>query len=222
VSVKRPALNANRLNNKLIKFEKKFYSQKFSLFIGIDEAGRGPLAGPVVASAVAIKSFPLDCIICDSKKISAKVREESFHEIIKKSYYGIGIINESMIDQINILQATFLAMSLAVKDLVRKLPEQLTKRRNFEKQICLLIDGGQFKSDLPYSYRTIKQGDARLFSIACASIVAKVTRDRILTAYDQLYPQYGFSRHKGYPTKEHKKALRKYGPTLFHRKTFKY
>jgi len=222
VSVKKPESDANKLNNQLIFNEKKYRHRKYSLIIGIDEAGRGPLAGPVVASAVSIKTNHFHAKIDDSKKISEEQRLQAYNEIIKKSYFGIGIISESVIDQINILEATFLAMSAAIKDLIAKLPLRLSRQRTFERRVCLLIDGNRFKSDVPYQSHTITQGDSHLFSIACASIVAKVTRDKILREYDKLFPQYGFRRHKGYPTPQHKSALRKYGPTKFHRKTFSY
>ena len=111
-------------------------------------------------------------------------------------------------------------MSNAVSDLVQKLPCETQSKDNFDQKVCLLIDGNAFKSQLPYHYQTIVDGDALCLSIACASIVAKVTRDRILKTYDKIFPQYGFSQHKGYPTPEHKKAIRVHGLSLIHRRSF--
>ena len=204
----------------MLDYEKKAKRRGFNLIIGIDEAGRGPLAGPVVASAVALRESKFQHKICDSKKISASQREKAFREIFEKAYVGIGMANESVIDASNILQATYYAMSQAVTHLIEKLPSALKSFKDFEDRIYLLIDGNSFKSDLPYSYKTIIRGDDSCLSVACASIIAKVTRDRILNTYDQIFPQYGFKRHKGYPTKEHKAAIKKFGLSFIHRRTF--
>ena len=194
----------------------------FDIVVGVDEAGRGPLAGPVVAGAVFLKTPRFKNKIADSKTISPQAREDAFHEIFDKAYVGIGMMNEEVIDRVNILQATFLAMTNAVEDLMAKIPSMDFQQTDNQKKICLLIDGPHFKSDLPYAFRTIVDGDSHVLSIACASIVAKVIRDRILNCYDQIYPQYGFKQHKGYPTPQHKKALRQFGPSMIHRKTFRY
>lgn len=199
--------------------EQKIQAQGFNLVIGIDEVGRGPLAGPVVAAAVLLKKRKFRVPIRDSKVMTPESRQEAFHEIFDNAYVGVGVMSETVIDQVNILQATFLAMTNAVRQLILRLSREKEKIYH-PSQICLLIDGNQFKSDLPYAYRTIIGGDAKILSIACASIVAKVTRDRILNMYDQIFPDYGFSQHKGYPTREHRMAIQRKGLSLIHRKTF--
>ncbi len=204
----------------MFRFENAASQKDFRFVVGIDEAGRGPLAGPVVASAVILKKRRFKSKICDSKKINAAQREAAFHEILENAFVGTGVISEQVIDLVNILRATYLAMNLAVHRLVKTLPPEETAQQNFEKNICLLIDGNSFKSDLPYSYQTIVDGDQHCKSISAASIVAKVTRDRILKVYDQVYPQYGFRFHKGYGTRIHRAAIKVHGLSLIHRKTF--
>ena len=175
---------------------------------GVDEAGRGCLAGPVVAAAVIRdESRPIHGLR-DSKALSEKKRNELFQEIQEKALaYSVGMTGAEEIDRINILRAALLAMEEAVLTL-RKKPD------------CVLIDGNA-KTSLPIEQRTIVKGDSKCASIAAASIVAKVTRDRIMTEVEKEYPGYGFSRHKGYPTKEHLGALRNLGPCPIHRKSFK-
>ena len=204
----------------MLKFEKKAEDLGFRFIIGIDEAGRGPLAGPVVASAVALKKTTFKNKIRDSKKISSEEREDAFHEIFENAYVGIGVACETVIDSHNILNATFYAMTQAVGRLIERLPAEDPGSECRDKQIHLLIDGNLFRSDLPYSYQTIIKGDDLSLSVACASIVAKVTRDRMLRAYDQIFPQYGFKQHKGYPTPEHKAAIKEHGLSMIHRRTF--
>lgn len=187
----------------------------FEIIIGIDEAGRGPLAGPVVAAAVHIRNPQFSQRIDDSKALTHKQRELAFDEIIDNCDFGVGLMNEEAIDKHNILQATFMAMNAAVQDLSLHLPLG-------NKKVCLLVDGNRFRSDLPYTARTIVGGDAQSLSIACASIIAKVTRDRLLDAYDKVFPQYGFAKHKGYPTKDHKEAIAVHGLSPIHRRTFRY
>lgn len=204
----------------MLDVEKKVRKAGFSLIIGIDEAGRGPLAGPVVAAAVALKKHSPPFQVRDSKKLSAAQREKAFHKIYEYAHVGVGIMSEGVIDEVNILQATFLAMHNAVEQLLSGLPFSDKRRKISEEKICLLIDGNQFRSDLPYRFKTIVKGDEQVSSIACASIIAKVTRDRILNLYDRVFPQYGFSRHKGYPTRRHKQAIRQWGMSSIHRKTF--
>lgn len=201
--------------------ENKAQKNGFKIVIGVDEAGRGPLAGPVVASAVALKKRKFRNKICDSKKINHHQREKAFLEILQNAYVGIGITSETAIDATNILKATYHAMTTAVNNLIEKLPESQKGRRGFNRKVCILVDGNSFKTDLPYAYKTIIRGDNLSTSIACASIVAKVTRDRILNIYDRIFPNYGFKTHKCYPTKNHRLAIKKYGPSLIHRKTFK-
>jgi ribonuclease HII len=183
--------------------------------IGVDEAGRGPLAGPVVAAAVLFpeeKKILRYAMFDDSKKLSHSEREELFVAIEENALAtGVGIVSAQEIDETNILRATMRAMTLAVKELVSRvalLPE------------LLLIDGNYFRTDLPYQFRTIIGGDALCPSIAAASIVAKVTRDRIMCALDSEYPAYGFASHKGYATRKHVAAIETFGYCPEHRKSF--
>lgn len=206
----------------MLDYELKARKEGFTLIIGLDEAGRGPLAGPVVAAAVALKNSDFKNKITDSKKMTPAMREKAFHEIFAHGYVGIGIINETVIDEHNILQATFFAMTNAVRHLVARLPASLRTQKSFNDRTCLLVDGNRFKSDLPFAYKTIVQGDSLCLSIACASIVAKVTRDRILHTYGRIYPQYGFAKHKGYGTQEHRQAIAKHGLSMIHRRSFSF
>ncbi len=175
---------------------------------GVDEAGRGPLAGPVVAAACILPpSFLLEDLN-DSKQLSAAKREDLYQALTKDSevVYGIGIVEADEIDRINILQATFLAMQQAISALSVS-PDYL------------LIDGNQLpKLSIPAI--ALIEGDARSISIAAASILAKVTRDRILDQFDQEFPLYGFKKHKGYATLEHRQAIERHGPCRIHRKSF--
>jgi len=201
-------------------YETQAQDKGLRFVFGVDEAGRGPLAGPVVAAAVCLRQFDFKISINDSKKMSAKARETAFHEIFEKAYVGIGIMNEQTIDIVNILNASHLAMEMAVKELLHRLPQETILDKTFHQQVILLIDGNIFRSQLPFKYQTIIGGDGKSLSIACASIIAKVYRDRILNVYDKIFPQYGFARHKGYPTQEHRSAIKKHGSSIIHRKTF--
>ena len=145
--------------------EEEIQQEGYSIVIGVDEAGRGPLAGPVVASAVCLKSFDFDANIRDSKKLSPKQRDIAFEEIYEKAYVGFGIINESVIDEINILEATYVAMNNAVRQLLEVMPADPAIR----PKSCLLIDGNRFKSDQPIAYRTIIKGDSKV-PIHCRGI----------------------------------------------------
>jgi len=189
-------------------FEKKAFQKGFSRIAGIDEAGRGPLAGPVVSAAVIIPIYLQIPGVSDSKKLSPKQREYLYEKIYDLAVsVGIGIVDPFEIDRINILQAALLSMAMAVENLDPQ-PD------------CLLIDGTfSISSALPQE--TIPKGDALSVSIAAASIVAKVTRDRLMKRYHQDYPQFEFSKHKGYPTKAHKKAIREFGCCPIHRRSFK-
>ncbi len=173
---------------------------------GLDEAGRGPIAGPVVAAAVVL---PPDCLIedlKDSKKLSPAKREELFKEIYHIAVdIGIGIVSPEEIDRINIYQATIKAMTQAVNALSCQ-------------PALLIIDA--MKLPLPVKQISVPRAEDLSASVAAASVVAKVTRDRLMEEYDRQYPNYGFSRHKGYPTKEHIDRLRKFGPCPIHRKTY--
>ncbi len=199
----------------MLVHEHKAKADGFDFVVGIDEAGRGPLAGPVVAAAVCINEHDFSCRIDDSKKLNEKQRHDAFDEILANCDFGVGLISEEQIDKYNILQATFMAMKAAVLDLAMQVQLKPDK-------VCLLIDGNQFSCDLPYAHRTIVGGDSQSLSIACASIIAKVTRDRLLVAYDKIFPEYGFAQHKGYPTKEHKKAIALHGLSPIHRRTFRH
>lgn len=174
---------------------------------GIDEAGRGPLAGPVVAAAAVL---PKDCQILylnDSKKLSEKKRDLLFDEIKEKAVaYGIGIVSPQVIDEINILQATYEAMRQAISQL-NVIPE-------------ILLNDAVTIPGVDIMQVPIVKGDAKSVSIAAASILAKVTRDRMMIEYDQIYPEYGFAKHKGYGTAAHIAALKEYGPCPIHRRTF--
>jgi ribonuclease HII len=205
----------------MTKFEQQAKALGFSLVIGIDEAGRGPLAGPVVAGAVALKVCSFNTPIRDSKTLSVQQRERAFEEIHANAYVGVGVISETVIDADNISEATFHAMTNAVLHLIRQLPASCRKPNLLLKNICLLVDGNRFKTDLPYQYKTIIKGDSLSLSVACASIVAKVTRDRMLNVYDKIFPHYGFREHKGYPTIKHREAISKFGLSPIHRQSFR-
>jgi ribonuclease HII len=199
----------------VLYYERKLKKRGYDLIIGVDEAGRGPLAGPVVAAAVALRTTRFKNRIDDSKKLTFLIREKAFLEIINKSIFGIGIVNEKVIDHVNIREATRFAMERAIASLIDKLDSYKHKR------IHIIVDGNiNLNVDLPYT--SIIKGDSRSKSIASASILAKVIRDRIMEFYDRLYPQYGFSQHKGYPTKKHRIALKRFGPSLIHRMSFCY
>jgi ribonuclease HII len=194
--------------NLLKKDEQELYNNNIQYICGIDEAGRGPLAGPVVVAAVIMPKDSFIEGVNDSKKVSEKKREQLYDEIIDNCIaYGVGIIDQIKIDEINILEATRLGVKEAVQELKQKpdsiLVDALTK-----------IDTG----GVPY--KSIIKGDAKEYSIACASIIAKVTRDRIMRKWDEVFPTYGFAKHKGYGTAEHRKILKEIGPCMLHRKTF--
>ncbi|MFZ2357216.1 MAG: ribonuclease HII [Candidatus Omnitrophota bacterium] len=197
----------------MLYYERYFKRKGYKLIIGVDEAGRGPLAGPVVAGAVALKSVKFKNRIDDSKKLTALQREKAYPEIIEKSVFGIAIVDETVIDALNILEATRIAMEQAIQALINKL------KTNMKKQIHIIVDGN-VKIKTNYPYTNIIRGDSKSKSIACGSILAKVTRDRIMLKYDSIFPGYGFMKHKGYPTKMHKQAIKKLGVSSIHRKTF--
>lgn len=197
----------------MLRYEKKLKGKGFDLIIGVDEAGRGPLAGPVVAAAVWLKDFRFDNRIDDSKKLTPARRKDAFFEIKSKSLYAIAVVGHKQIDRINILQATILAMQKAISKLAKQFEPVKLKR------VFVLIDGNmRFRLDLPY--QSIVGGDGKSLSIAAASILAKVRRDQIMDAYHEIYPQYGFIKHKGYPTQRHRDILNKIGPVAIHRKSF--
>lgn len=180
---------------------------EYEYIAGVDEAGRGPLAGPVYAAAVILKPGARIDGINDSKKLSEKKREELFDVIIENSVaYAVYSVDEKTIDEVNILNATHMAMNGAVNS--------LSVRPDF-----VLIDGNSIKN-MTLPHETIVKGDAKSISIAAASILAKVSRDRYIIKMAEKYPEYGFEKHKGYGTKAHTEAILKYGPCEIHRKTF--
>ncbi len=181
--------------------------------IGVDEAGRGPLAGPVVAAAVILGEDNFLSRIEDSKTLTPQSREKAFFEIKQKSQFGIGIVNHREIDRVNILQATVKAMHKAVSRLAGKLNATQLKR-------AFVIADGNMRLGLPIVSRSVVKGDVKSKSIAAASILAKVTRDRIMEKFDKIYPAYGFCKHKGYPTREHRVLIKSIGPCPIHRKSF--
>ncbi len=195
------------MEEKIFEYENKCRQNGYSLIAGVDEAGRGPLAGAVYAAAVVFDEGVYIEGVNDSKKLSEKKRELLFDEIISKARcYSIFSVDEKEIDRINILNATYKAFSGAISGL---------------RPSCdiALIDGNRAK-DIPVPFETIVKGDSLSFSIAAASILAKVSRDRYIIEADKLYPEYGFAKHKGYGTKEHLEAIKKYGPCPIHRLTF--
>lgn len=201
-------------------YEELLKKQGCDFIIGIDEAGRGPLAGPVVASAVLLSKTSFEHKIADSKKLSANNRGKAYDEIYANATVGIGVINESVIDRCNILEATYIAMNNAVLDVVSQLDKLCTMDNSFFQKVYLLIDGNSFKPSVPYKWKAVVKGDQKILSIACASIIAKVTRDRIIEEYDKVYPHFGFKQHKGYPTKGHMEAIKRFGLLPIHRRSF--
>ena len=191
----------------LLAYEKELYNEGIEYIAGTDEAGRGPLAGPVVAAAVILPKGLIITGVNDSKQLTEKKREELFDIINEKALaVGVSFIDNNKIDEINILEASRLAMMEAIKQLKIK-PEYV------------LSDAMKMNIDVPV--KPIIKGDALSESIAAASIIAKVLRDRYMDEMDLKYPNYGFKKHKGYPTKDHIEAIKKYGITPIHRKTFK-
>ena len=197
---------------KMSEFENKYSDY---IIAGVDEAGRGPLAGPVVAGCVVLDNSKEILFINDSKKISEKKRNKLYDEIIDKSLaYGIGIVDEKVIDEINILEATHVAMKIAVDN------ANLMLQSKHSKSIgILLVDALKIKN-VDIKQVSIVHGDALSLSIAAASILAKVSRDRMMIEYDKLYPEYQFIKNKGYGTKYHMDKIREIGICDIHRKSF--
>ncbi len=203
------------------KKEKELRESGFEIIIGVDEVGRGPLAGPVVAGAAWVnpeileRDFEGRELIRDSKKLSEKQRNK-IHKFIKKDnnfILGIGEVSVEMIDKINILNASLLAMRLAVDEVMEKM-------KNTQGKTCVLIDGNKNIPNLDLEQKLFAKGDQRIFSIATASIYAKVYRDELMMKYHQEFPEYGFDQHKGYGTKIHMEQLKKLGACAIHRKSF--
>ncbi len=207
--------------------EKELQNAGYDIIAGVDEVGRGPLAGPVVTAACVIKNVsdfdnaPDEDLwrqVRDSKLLSEKQREEIFEFIREKFFIGIGKCSPKAIDEINILQATLLAMRKAVEALEKDI-DKSDVYTDAEKMM-VMIDGNQLIPNFTREQVCVAKGDQISKSIAAASIIAKVARDKMMAKYDEKYPQYGFARHKGYGTKIHMEALQKYGATPIHRKSF--
>lgn len=194
------------IDSEMFTYENKLFSEGIIRIAGIDEAGRGPLAGPVTAACCIPDFSKIAQGVNDSKKLTEKKRESLF-DVIKESCICFAVVSEDekVIDEINILNATKKAMKKALRQL-RVEPEYL------------LVDAVKHDFGVPYS--AIIHGDALSYSVAAASILAKVTRDRLMLEYDKIYPEYGFAKHKGYGTKQHIEALQKYGPCPIHRRSF--
>ena len=193
---------------RLKEYESKLYNDKIKYIAGIDEAGRGPLAGPVVVGCVIMPKDSCIEYVNDSKKISETKREMLYEKITEEAIsYSTGIIWQDEIDEINILNATKKALTMAIDNLKIK-PD------------LILVDALDKIDTRGIPYTSIIKGDAKVYSISCASIIAKVTRDRIIREYDELYPEYGFSSHKGYGTAKHILAIKEYGICPLHRKSF--
>lgn len=189
-------------------FEKDVRRKGFDFIAGVDEAGRGPLAGPVVSAAVILPPDFEIRGVADSKKLTPRKRDRQYERIYNEATaVGIGIIDAVEIDRINILQAALLSMAFSAA--------------NLEPAPDFLLIDGPFPIPADIAQQPIKKGDARSVSIAAASIVAKVTRDRLMAQYHEDYPQYNFAKHKGYPTIAHKEAIRRHGPCPIHRRSFK-
>ena len=194
--------------NKLKEYEKKLYDKGIKYIAGIDEAGRGPLAGPVVVGCVIMPQDSFIEYVNDSKKVSETKREMLYEKITNEAIaWSTGIVMQDEIDEINILNATKKALTMAIDNLKIK-PE------------VIVVDALEKIDTHQIPYISVIKGDAKIYSISAASIVAKVTRDRIMREYDQIYPQYGFASHKGYGTAKHIQAIKEYGLFPIHRRTF--
>lgn len=203
-----------------VDYENEARVRGFGWVAGVDEVGRGPLAGPVVAAAVIFEKGTFSDEVKDSKLLTAKKRERLCHWIKESAYsWAVGIAEAEEIDRLNILAASLIAMSRAVKGLTR-MPDFLLIDGPHPIPSSNFADGMRSFTGVPQQ-RAIKQGDRVCFSIAAASIVAKVTRDRIMVELDARYPEYGFARHKGYRSANHATALRTHGPSPIHRRSFK-
>lgn len=193
---------------KLKEIEQNLYKKGINYICGIDEAGRGPLAGPVVVASVIMPKDSMIEGVNDSKKISESKREKLYEKIIEEAIsYGVGIIDQKEIDEINILNATKKGLTASLKELSIK-PD------------IILVDALTGIDTLQIPYQSIIKGDAKAYSISAASIIAKVTRDRIMRKYDEIYPQYQFAKHKGYGTAAHITSIKEYGICPIHRLSF--
>ena len=195
---------------------------KINFFCGLDEAGRGPLAGPVTAGAVILpQDFPVE-ILNDSKKLSEKKRDLAELVIKEKACWGIGVVSHEIIDKINILNASMYAMQLAFEMMTLKLPEWAKSNNILDYEISCITDGTSLPKIKCDHIRCEPKADANYPCVMAASIIAKVGRDRIMYEMDKLYPEYGYAKHKGYPTKAHREVCRKIGPSPIQRLSFKF
>jgi ribonuclease HII len=191
----------------------------YSRVAGVDEAGRGPLAGPVVAGAVVLpQDFKIQdfVLLNDSKQLGEAQREELFEKLVRVASWGVGVVEADTIDEINIRQASWLAMQRAVENLHGCIASTCTRASTCD---YVLIDGLGYGPG-PWPYEAIVKGDGKELCISAASVIAKVWRDRLMLSYDQKFPAYGFARHKGYPTPAHMRALSEHGPCAIHRESF--
>ncbi len=214
------------MQTKLQSSQKKktlFRDSKLIFEVGFDEAGRGPLAGPVSASAVILpEDFPFE-ILNDSKKLSEKKREAAEIIIKEKACWGIALVDHKKIDEINILEASMLAMKNAFDDMLKKLPAWCEKNDVDFSQVSLNgITDGTRCPDVQIECRCEPKADGKYPCVMAASILAKTCRDRLMLEMDKLYPEYGYAKHKGYPTKAHREVCHKIGPSPIQRLTFKY
>ena len=201
-----------RLNMLKAEEEKLYIKKNMKYICGIDEAGRGPLAGPVVVGAVVMPRDSKIEWVNDSKKVTEKRREILYDKITEEALaWGVGIISEKEIDEINILNATKMGLHLALGEVIEKLGQ---------KPDIVIVDALKDIDTFQIPYQSIIKGDSTRYSISCASIIAKVTRDRIMRQWNEIYPVYDFEKNKGYGTAEHIKALKDYGPCQIHRKSF--
>ncbi len=224
----------NYLTGSTFELEEKLSAEGYEIIIGIDEVGRGPLAGPVVACATTVRNFQFPIsnfqinsndqisndkkwdLIRDSKMLSEKQRESLFDFIGENFHVGVGICDHRTIDRVNILEASFLAMKSAVASLSRNM-----KHGTWNKKKIILLDGNKQIPNFSFEQRAIVSGDKLIKSISASSIYAKVTRDRMMEEMHKIYPEYNFAQHKGYGTKMHMDALKKHGPCEIHRKSFR-
>lgn len=204
----------------LKKVEEELYTTNhLTAIAGIDEAGRGPLAGPVVVACCMMPRESMIEGVNDSKKIAEKKRERLYELITEEAIsYGVGIIGQKEIDEINILQATKKGLTMAIKEMEEKLKEK--PELGIIKPDAILVDALTKIDTDGIPYKSMIHGDAISYSISCASIIAKVTRDRIMRQWDEVYPQYGFIKHKGYGTAAHIQAIKEYGLCPLHRRSF--
>ncbi len=200
-----------------LKFIRELENKGYQNIIGLDEAGRGPLAGPVVAVAVLFKKeLPRFLLreVKDSKELNLKTREELYNILKQDFFWARGLVGPGLIDRINILQATKLAMRRAVNNLEHRIGKNFSKTKT-----ALIIDGNQ-KINSQFQEFTVVKGDKKIFVCSAASIIAKVQRDNLMKKYHQRFSEYNFLQHKGYPTKAHKELIKRYGFSPLHRRTF--